>query len=420
MSAIHFKEFSTEEHGSLLHYGVRDGTVLVYEKNEYKTKKINPAHDLAEKLNQQAGKDERFISVNEFDGWRRIGLLKSLQACFVDLDNCTSIEQALIALDDAVLPRPNIAVMSGRGVHLYWLIDRAPKTELPTWQATQNKLVKSLTAVGADARAKDCTRMLRLAGTHNSKNGEIARGYILEGCRWELDHLSNEVLGYDEIGGNRNVVSMEEYRAAHLRAKHTIGPYQLWYSRYLDLCRIADYHCRNSKGIGEGSRDTLLFLLSTALSWFCPVDALEDEISRLARTYVPSLSEREACAYTRPIVKRATLAAKGEKINFGADKRDARYHFKTETIREWLSELINPELEEGLTVLLPENVLKKRKQDRDKRRWQTDRATYLGQFANSQNASKPWISLGISRSKFFRLKNKKLDVSRIDLSKSDR
>jgi hypothetical protein len=66
-------------------------------------------------------------------------------------------------------------MFSGRGLHVVWLHDCLPKQALPRWQAVQRQLRESLQRLGADPNACDAARVFRLAGTCNSKSGEMVR-----------------------------------------------------------------------------------------------------------------------------------------------------------------------------------------------------------------------------------------------------
>lgn len=401
---------SPDEHGQGLHPSPRHGTVLLWQQRSSRQswKKVEPNDDLAKALAGHAGRKDRFMSVNEFNGWRLVKLLRSLRACYVDLDDCRTVEAALDAVDDAALPRPSYVVHSGRGVHLYWLLEAVPAKALPVWQAIQTKLIASLASVGADRAASDCTRVLRLVGTINSKSNTEVLGYVIEPGRWTLHQLADEVLGH-RVRAAAPVASIERARAIRRAVQTATGPFQLWHSRYVDLCTIADHHAFMRGGLGEGNRDKLLFLMGTALSWFTRTETLRDEINRVALTYTPTLTQTEVGTYTRPILRRALLAAEGKTLKYDGQERDARYAFKTETLREWLGDLITPAIEPQLRVLLPREQLQEREQVRQKGRnrvqegrYQQDRATYLGQFQGSQNAAKPWEVEGISRATYFR------------------
>lgn len=111
---------SPAEHGDFVHE-VRQHTVLIWEAQAASKKwiKVAPADDLAQMLAAHVGQPERYFTVNQFHGWRTVRLLRSLQACFVDIDGCTDWPGVLDALSGLGLPSPSLLVESGRGLHLY-------------------------------------------------------------------------------------------------------------------------------------------------------------------------------------------------------------------------------------------------------------------------------------------------------------
>ncbi|MDD5469101.1 MAG: hypothetical protein PHS96_15020, partial [Anaerolineales bacterium] len=108
---------------------------------------------------------------------------------------------------------------------------------------------------------------------------------------------------------------------------------------------------------------------ANALSWFANPKALESEIIQTAKTFTPSLTQREIQTYTKPILKRAQAAAEGKKYLWEGKEVDPRYAFRSETLRQWLgNELIVPELWPELRALAPKDVIHERKRERDKTR----------------------------------------------------
>ena len=139
-------------HNNLLHQ-TPHGHVLCWEKpygDDFKGKwhKISPKHDSIYSNNLLVGLSEKkdtYFSVNEFSGWRLQRLLKSLRACFVDIDlgevaTRYDLEEAISLLHDKKMPSPNLAIFSGRGLHLYWLLQPTSTNALPLWQAIENNL----------------------------------------------------------------------------------------------------------------------------------------------------------------------------------------------------------------------------------------------------------------------------------------
>ena len=371
-----------DHHAEALHATPRHGTVLIWQRLQgRKWLKVAPTDSLQHILSGQTGGTDRFISVNEFQGWRLVKLLRSLRAVFVDLDACSSIEHALQVCDDVGLPQPSYAVLSGRGVHLYWFLESAPAQTLPVWQAIQREVIKKLAVLGADPVCSDCTRVLRLVGSINAKSGTEVLGYEVTGARWGLRELANEVLGYPEPRTKPATVTNIQRARSSLTVHQRSGVFRLWHSRYQDLLTIADHWAfMRSTGVPEGKRDTLLFLQANALSWFTRSETLQQEITKNSRIYFPSLSAREVETYTRPIIQRAKAAADGKTTIHHGQVRDPRYYFQTETILDRLGGLIEPV--QGLKVLLPAHVLAERERERLRKRDgnQHSRAEYLAQF----------------------------------------
>jgi hypothetical protein len=362
-------------HYEKLHYSPH-GTVVVWERLApgRRWAKIHPHHPVAALLGPYEGKQDIFITVNEFRHWRMIRNLKSLRACYVDVDGFTDWEIALDAIREAGIPNPSFMVMSGRGIHFYWILAPLPAQALPVWQRVQDTLVNALAGIGSDYRAKDCTRLLRLAGTVNSRNGAEVRGYALNNDIWTLHELADEVLG-----PRIKPAKIFDLKAQNTRRRRKMAApgkgsiYAWWHLVYRDLCAIADHYWLG--GVPEGQRDTVLFLMANALSWFANTQALENEIIQTAKTFTPSLTQRQIQTYTKPILKRAQAASEGKKYHWEGKEVDPRYAFRAETLREWLGgdKLIVPELWPNLRALAPREVIRERKRERDKVREENGR-----------------------------------------------
>ena len=345
------------EHADFVHTQTRHGTVLIWKQHASSRQwvKIQPNDDLLLLMAEHLGQDDRYFTPNEFRQWRRVDLLSSLRAVYVDLDGYTDWKGVLEWLSEQGLPIPTLIIESGRGLHLYWLLEATPAKALPVWQAVIDALVSKLKDFGSDPSARDCTRVLRIVGSVNSKNGAQVTGWVLQPYRWTLHELADAVIGPRVSRPAAEVVGLERARAKRKASVHQrTGPYRLWHQRYQDLCLIAEHHAfMRSYGVAEGSRDKLLFLLAVALSWFTSADGLAEHIQRVAKTYMPSLSVREVVTYTQTIITRAMAARSGEKYEWNGRQKDPRYAFRTETLRSWLGPLITPCLESKLIALGP-------------------------------------------------------------------
>ena len=131
-----------------------------------------------ELLKQNFKKDNVYISLNTFySTFRRIEFLKELKAQFIDLDvykTKFTKNQILMNLDNNYfnksIPRPNIIIDSGRGLYLIWIINSVPSKALPLWKAVEEYLYSVLKPFGADRKALDPTRVLRVPGSFNTKS----------------------------------------------------------------------------------------------------------------------------------------------------------------------------------------------------------------------------------------------------------
>nr|WP_226830238.1 DNA-primase RepB domain-containing protein [Acidithiobacillus caldus] len=354
------------EHYDLLHREQR-GAVILWErailggKRWIKLKPNDPR--IPEMLRAQEGQNDAYITPNEFDGWRLVRLLRSLRACYVDLDGCTDIEAVLDALSARQLPCPSFILLSGRGLHLYWLLEAVPAQALPVWQRIQDALIAALVDLGADSAAKDCTRLLRLAGTRNSKNAVEIVGHIFDGHRWSLRQLAFEVLGRD--GKGRRPAEVRDLRAKRKGPDRAIqgSIYARWLLVFQDLIRISEHHRHD---IPEGHRDKWLFLCGAALSWFTHPQGIAAEIASLGRLHT-GLDPQEILSTTKPNLERAIDAAAGKKLTWNGQEVDPRYRFKRQTLYDWLSPIIPDNIFPELRAIVPDELARERRKPHDNR-----------------------------------------------------
>jgi hypothetical protein len=114
---------------------------------------------------------------------RKTESLRWLTACFADLD-ChqlgidvgTAIGRIITAQDDGNIPPASLIIRSGRGVWLFWFLTdergglvRAWDEKTRLWCNVQREIGTRLAGLGADANARDATRITRIAGSINSK-----------------------------------------------------------------------------------------------------------------------------------------------------------------------------------------------------------------------------------------------------------
>lgn len=163
-----------------------------------------------------------------------------------------SVLEALLA---AQMPAPSLAVFSGRGLHLYWLLRATPGKALPVWQRIQDAILKTLSAIGADPACRDCTRVLRLPGTINSRNGVEARGLMLTGEEWDLQAWLMRFWALVAQVAPRPQFRLQRGGGSSWPTGPVLAGsiYGWWHTVYSDLVKLTNLEHGNR--LPEGSRD---------------------------------------------------------------------------------------------------------------------------------------------------------------------
>lgn len=293
-----------------------------------------------------------YLSASSFFKTRRaIAQLRELSACYVDLDYYRSkwaenspdevLRGAFWRLKELDLPLPSFAVWSGRGIQLVWLFEATVRMALPRWNACQKLLWGGLTEFGADRAALDAARVLRLAGTVNSKSGRMATLLWVDGAQEAptFDELANQILPLTR----EQLVSLRAERARR-RALHvdvraftparTLTK-ETWAETVLtDVQRLRHYWWADGM-IPSGSRDQMLFVSACMMAWLAPPQVMRREIIALAEE-IAGWSLAETKSRMSAVFGRASAAAAGHKIEFMGREVDPRYKFKADTLVEWL------------------------------------------------------------------------------------
>lgn len=363
-----------EQHASLVHRETRRQVVIWTPAREpqWRTKKAGEAIKL---LAAEAKAENVFFSVNQFNGRRQVRHLAALNALYVDVDSherqvdlSSLMEDRLALISRAGVPHANLVVYSGRGLHFYWIIDPIPAAALPRWQACQRNLQRLLQG---DPAAVDCTRLLRVIGSVNTRAPESCRtvtGLLFSTAAYNFDWLADEILPRPraEIRDIRAMRGKQQIPRTKRDVSGRRSVYDWWMAVHHDLHLIIDHHWPH--GVVQGRRDVLVFLIAVALSWFTTSEALEDEVIAVARRVAPSLSEAEVLTYTSAVRDRAARAAAGERGEWRGRSQDLRYHFKRETLYFMLQDLITPALERRMAGIMSTEERNRRRAERERGR----------------------------------------------------
>ena len=389
MQQLALKIETPDQHARALHpHGT--GKVTIARKTEtdrWKQSSYSVEH-LPKIVEMLKGQPDVYISQNRFYGQRLIARLAQLDALFADIDYYRveklrkhSPEQvhelALRYLSDASLPSPSLAIATGRGVALIWLHDAVPRQALPRWNACQKQLFETLKPLGADRQALDAARVLRLVGTLNNTAKTLVRAlHDLGNSVWEFDTLAEEILPFTRA----EIHSLTLERTLRKQLRTNRPPQQftaatLWEGRLGELQALRKHRYDNGE-LPTGQRSDWLFIAGVAMSWLAPPSAMQRELHGLARE-VAGWNDAESKTRMQAAIKRATMAGKGETIEWNGKKIDARYQFKDRTIIEWLG-ITDEEMQHlNLKHLVHDNIKRQRKKEKD-RKYDEDRRRSAG------------------------------------------
>ncbi|MBM7581077.1 helix-turn-helix domain-containing protein [Jeotgalibacillus terrae] len=103
------------------------------------------------------------------------------KALWADFDDML-YEEALYRIEMAKIPYPSMLINSGNGVHAYWILDK------PAGHEVQEVLRSLSERIGADLKATDIPRILRVPGTKNVKSETLDCTFVQpdNGLRFDL------------------------------------------------------------------------------------------------------------------------------------------------------------------------------------------------------------------------------------------
>ena len=192
--------------------------------------------------------------------------LWQLHRFYIDIDHKTGTEpidqfEVVGAVEQLVgekkIPQPTEYINSGRGIHIYWDINKCHIMLLDLWEKIENylfniikELERSIKNISVDSRVKDPTRLLRLPGSINSKSNSKC---------------------YSMLKNNGNIYNIFDLKKAYIKvnkqyknnkSKITYLPTKNLYT--LNMSRIEDFKHIVSLRNGDikGYRNTLIMLYS--------------------------------------------------------------------------------------------------------------------------------------------------------------
>jgi hypothetical protein len=275
----------------------------------------------------------------------------------------------LMEIANAGLPLPSLLVFSGRGFHGKWLMNRyLPARTIKLIEAMLKHLQIHLAHLGADDKAVDICRVLRVPGSINTKSGERVR--ILwtnidpitgDVVRYDPDMLRDEILPEDkatnharreaarvakkEIQAKRRaekraakksaklyVLGHERDRRAEAQAPKPRGMHIRGWARGVleDINTIIDRRWGNR--IPSGHQDTFLHIAACQLAKLYPADQLLEQVRVWARGKFDGWTEQEIDSVQASLLERAVRAAKGETVEYEGRQVSPVYSYSKDSM----------------------------------------------------------------------------------------
>lgn len=323
------------------------------EQNSASNKFIQMGYRLADAIEQAKAYQtieaaDCYATVNGF-GWRAgsgrsVSSIGAINGLYVDFDrykqpSVKDLEPAdfLAAVLNANpwLPCPTMFEDSGNGCWMFWLFDRAllvnnPKTEkykfLEQWQTLQGFLVQKLKPFAADPVSSDAARLVRLAGTINTKTGRMAQAWTT-GQRYKFADLKTAVNAeYRRDNPKRQIVPLQHTskRSAAVqlntgKVSNLFSLYSLAYSRMQDMKRLAQIR----GGRLAEHRRKAIWIYATFAAQYCRLeDTLRAEVDAFISDCIESPKKYQKAINYDSTVDR--FKAEESLIASGLSRRAAR------------------------------------------------------------------------------------------------
>lgn len=336
-------------------------------KNKEFTQWHHKTNEIIENAETILAGNDIYMSLNSFySTYRRTEYLRQLNCLFLDID-CYSVGMSKqeckwyidSILFDTQIPYPSKLIDSGNGFYLIWQLKPTPGQALPLWNVLQRYLYEQFKSIGADKAALDCTRVLRVIDTNNTKNGimpvkidyeqEVWGPYELRELQRQcLPELTEEVKKEHEQKKNKpKKTTKKGFQVKRLYKLET-----LYYYRTLDIIKI----CELREWDLQGSREVILFLyrLYALKNTGDKAEAL-DRALELNSQFLEPLQEREVIKATRSAERKSYKYENETLIELLGITEEEQNHLltiisdKEKRLRDYSKRKIERRNEEGLT-----------------------------------------------------------------------
>lgn len=323
-----------------------DGYIQIFSLENGKVGKVfNTENEaLRDVVEDIEGQLDFFITPNTFyKPYRQVNNIRQFRALYTDIDNCEGdkLNVAYTVFEMAnnnIIPMPTMIVDSGRGLHIYWRIKNAPYGALYTWQELQDLFYTKLKSLGADSRALDGARVLRLPSTINSKNKSECK------VLWKDDKLEYSMVDL------RETYLHDKYKKTIAKAKRSnskvianvfFNSYSLHMARAEDLETLVNLRNGNMKSYRNMALHCYAYWRGIYIR---NSEELKEVVDEFNNSFTSPLKQSEVNAVLRCIPKAIDKFLEYEQgIRTGSDKRITKgmrdkggYWYKNETLIERL------------------------------------------------------------------------------------
>lgn len=402
---------------------VNDRTAIKIYNTQYKT--------LRNVVEEVAGEEDIYISSNTYYKPKRaVSNIRQFRALYIDLDLIYYKSETVYRIYELVnqnkIPMPSLIVDSGRGIHLYWRIENAPYGAIQTWQELEDYLYHNLKGLGADIKATDGARVLRLPNTINSKNNEECKILAInDDIQYSMYDLREQYLNYKPKSYEIESYQIEFEQTQAIKPKNKCVITKMFNSYSLHLARIEDIKtlCKLRSYDVEGYRNFIVHVYAYWNGIYVrdPQD-LEKQVFELNDSFKKPLKENEIMAVLRCIPKAIDkFIAYQQGLNSGQAKKVTKgmrdkggYWYKNETLIERL-DISAEEQKHLVTIIGIEEKYKRNNENRKANRRNEEGFTEREQNkATKERLIKNLISKGLNKSQIA----KELGLNRSTITRS--
>ena len=390
-----------------------------------------PFEQIAEEVGLINGADDTYLTQQSITPFKRrcVDNVCKLGSYWVDLD-CYNVsltkEQALSGalkiISDLSLPKPRMIADSGRGLYLVWVLAKPISTKknvknrserIAAWQNTEKLLIDTFKSVGADPKASDPARVLRLAGSNNTKSNSTVQ-YWQSGHKLKsFSELSTALTAIQpDIKPKAKTVTKVTPKKTIYAVKSIKNRYTLAANRMADIQSLATLR----GGLLTDYRERAIYVYAVEAAYFCRErTTLLNNISQFISDCLYLGDNKYNAATPEKYIK--AVLDKCEIVGYAAPTfdGDARYKQKTATVITWLD--ITEVEQRSLKALVGSTERYKRRTHKRRKDGIKERDTYLANEANKikpkEELAKKLRAQGLTIAKI----QEKLGVSRVTVHK---